>query len=442
MSQSVEIFFCYAREDRALRDELDLHLSGLKRQRNITSWSDREIAPGIEWKKEIDTHLNTADIILLLVSPHVMASDYCYGIEMERALQRHQDGTARVIPVILRPIYWQDAPFGKLQVLPADAKPVSLRHNLDEALFDVSEGIRKAVEELNARSFTHISAALDESSNNTTKEKISSASTPLLKQPIYHAAKRSRGSRTALLILLIVTIAASGFIGLDVYSNYTRDRNNTIATANANADPQAQATAKFVAANPYPSYLSSRGNLVLYDALDGTSHNGWNTKSSSDSFCRFSQNQYHTGISAKSVVHRCLYSDHQFSKFAYEVQMTILKGDCGGLIIGANSDNSDNSELYYYAICQDGSYWLAKFDNHNPGLIFARGNNAAIKEGLNQLNQVAIVADGSVITLYMNKQKITSVNDTSSLEGAIGLAADDINHPTEVVYSNARVWKI
>lgn len=99
--------------------------------------------------KEIEKHLDTADIILLLVSSDFMNSDYCYGIEMKRALERHERNEARVIPVILRPVHWQEAPFGNLQALPTDAKPVTdpLWHNLDTAFYDVTEGIRVVVDE-------------------------------------------------------------------------------------------------------------------------------------------------------------------------------------------------------------------------------------------------------------------------------------------------------
>src|SRR6266487_2347913 len=121
----LKLFYCYAREDKALRDELDLHLSSLKRQKNILSWSDRELLPGVDWEKEIDHQLNSAHIILLLISSHFMASEYCYGIEMQRALERHDAGTARVLPILLRPVDWTEAPFSKLQMLPTDAKPVT-----------------------------------------------------------------------------------------------------------------------------------------------------------------------------------------------------------------------------------------------------------------------------------------------------------------------------
>ena len=90
------------------------------------------------------------EIILLLVSPDFMSSDYCYGIEMKKAMERHERGEAVVIPIILRPVYFQGAPFGKLQALPTDAKPVKSKSwsDQDEAFFDIAEGIRKITERL------------------------------------------------------------------------------------------------------------------------------------------------------------------------------------------------------------------------------------------------------------------------------------------------------
>jgi hypothetical protein len=126
----------------------------LQRQGLIGVWHDSDISPGTEWEQEISKHLNEAQIILLLISPDFMNSDYCYGIEMKRALERHERGEARVIPVILRPVYWRGAPFGKLQALPADGKPVtsSSWHYIDEAFFDVAEGITKIVASMRSES--------------------------------------------------------------------------------------------------------------------------------------------------------------------------------------------------------------------------------------------------------------------------------------------------
>src|SRR6266700_4063882 len=149
-----QLFYSYAREDEPLRKVLEKQLSTLKRQGFISSWSDSDIQPCQDKTGEIEKHLETADIILLLISQYFMDSDYCYSVEMKRAIERHERGEAKVIPVILRPVYWQKSPFAKLQALPTNAKPVtgSGWHGLDEAFFDVAEGIRKAIEKLEEQS--------------------------------------------------------------------------------------------------------------------------------------------------------------------------------------------------------------------------------------------------------------------------------------------------
>src|SRR5437763_778051 len=118
---AVKIFFCYAHEDEALLNKLKAHLRPLQRQGLIDVWHDRNITAGTEWEQQITQHLNTAQVILLLISSDFMNSDYCYSIEMKQAIERHERGEARVIPIILRPVYWKKAPFGKIQALPQDA---------------------------------------------------------------------------------------------------------------------------------------------------------------------------------------------------------------------------------------------------------------------------------------------------------------------------------
>lgn len=149
----IKIFVCYAHEDRPLLDQLDKQLSILKRQGIIDVWYDRDIGAGTDWEHEINEHLNDAEIILLLISPDFMGSDYSYGKEMQRALERHERGETRVIPVILRPVYWEPSPFGKFQALPSDGKPVTDRswRNRDEAFFDIANSIRLISENLITR---------------------------------------------------------------------------------------------------------------------------------------------------------------------------------------------------------------------------------------------------------------------------------------------------
>jgi len=148
----VAVFCSYSHKDSAFRDELEKHLSILKRQKMIKTWHDRKISAGTEWAGRIDERIRTAHIILLLISADFVASDYCYDVEMQLALRRHDAGEARVIPIILRDVDWRTAPFAKLQVLPEDGKAVASWAISDQAFRNVADGIRKAVTELRALS--------------------------------------------------------------------------------------------------------------------------------------------------------------------------------------------------------------------------------------------------------------------------------------------------
>jgi hypothetical protein len=138
----------YAHRDERLRDELEKHLSPLKRSALIENWYDRRITPGSVLHMAIDAHLATADLVLLLISPDFINSDYCYQREMRAALQRHRRGQARIIPVILRPVDWQETPIGRLLATPRDGKPVTKWHRRDDALLDVATSIRRAVQDI------------------------------------------------------------------------------------------------------------------------------------------------------------------------------------------------------------------------------------------------------------------------------------------------------
>ncbi|HEX8599492.1 MAG TPA: toll/interleukin-1 receptor domain-containing protein [Chloroflexia bacterium] len=153
-AKPLEVFYSYAHKDEDLRDELDKHLSALKIQGVISGWHDRNINAGTEWEQQISEHLNSADIILLLVSSYFLGSAYCVSKEMKRALERHTSGEARVIPIILRPVDWEDMEIRKLQALPTDGKPVSSWRDKHGAFASIAKGIRKAskeIEELRGR---------------------------------------------------------------------------------------------------------------------------------------------------------------------------------------------------------------------------------------------------------------------------------------------------
>jgi hypothetical protein len=148
----IEVFYSYSHEDSLLRDELEKHLKLLQRQGIITQWHDRHISPGSDWTQAISIHLERASVILLLISVSFLASDYCYSIEMQRALERHQNKEARVIPILLRPVDWKGTPFEQLQALPTNAKPITSWSNQDEAFADIASGLRQTIKDLSFNS--------------------------------------------------------------------------------------------------------------------------------------------------------------------------------------------------------------------------------------------------------------------------------------------------
>lgn len=142
-----QLFYSYSSKDEALRLELEKHLSLLKREGLLETWSFRNIDAGQEWKRAIDQNLESATIILLLVSADFIASDYCWEIEMKRAVERHERGEAVVVPIILKPCDWKSAPFAKLQALPEDARPVTGWRPRDRAWTNVVTGLRRVVQQ-------------------------------------------------------------------------------------------------------------------------------------------------------------------------------------------------------------------------------------------------------------------------------------------------------
>ena len=145
--RTVEVFCSYAHEDEEWLHKLENHLSQLQRQGMLSLWHDQLISAGTEWPQAITSHLETASIILLLISADFLASDYCYSVEMKRSLDRQEAGEARVIPILVRSVDWSASPFAHLQVLPTNAKPLAVWKDKDSALADVVAGIRRVIVE-------------------------------------------------------------------------------------------------------------------------------------------------------------------------------------------------------------------------------------------------------------------------------------------------------
>jgi len=152
MPQPYNVFTIYAREDARLLSELLSQLKPLEISGRIKVWSDREINPGVQWEQEIVSHLDTADIILILVSPAYYNSEYIHRVEIKRAVERHQRGEATVLPIIVRPCSFEDDPVvSSLQVLPTDGKAVTDDEHWrsqDKAWLDVINGVKRTLSKL------------------------------------------------------------------------------------------------------------------------------------------------------------------------------------------------------------------------------------------------------------------------------------------------------
>jgi len=141
----VEIFISYSHLDTDLAALLDTHLAVLRREGLVATWFDRQIGPGDQWREVIDDRLNRAAVVLILISANFIACDYCWDVELRRAMERHAAGKARIIPVILRDCDWQHLPFGAFQAVPTGSRPVTSWPDPHEAIADVVRSVRATV---------------------------------------------------------------------------------------------------------------------------------------------------------------------------------------------------------------------------------------------------------------------------------------------------------
>ncbi len=255
----------------------------------------------------------------------------------------------------------------------------------------------------------------------------------------------TRGRIILLFGLLLLVIAANISLSYAFVNNRTASiyatataQVNAAATAQIKAistDVNATITAQAKFATPYPLLL---GTLALNDSLGSRSPNQlWDISGN----CQFKATAFHVTASIYNRFTSCIAEKSNYSNFVYEVQMTIIKGDCGGIILRSNGPM-----LYLFRICQNGTYVFIRYEretqDHTLNPILMSGPTLLIHPGLNQNNLIAIAAKGSIFDLYINRQYLMSVSDTRYKHGRIGLTAKDEMNPTEVVFSNAKVWTL
>ncbi len=232
--------------------------------------------------------------------------------------------------------------------------------------------------------------------------------------------------RMILLVGLAVLVVGGSSVGI-FYFTRSNQQNHPSPTATSTNQQ-----------NPYPPYAT----LALDDSLSDRTHSdNWYFEDTGPGTCVFTGGAYHAKEIQPNTGKVCVGPDTKFSDFAYQVQMTIVKGDRGGIIF--RDDTNGNG--YYFVIGQDGTYEFGIYKGACTHCTFSTtvrgiGSSPTIHKGLNQSNLVAVVARGSTIKLYVNNHHIDSVSNSSYSGGRIGVFASDLNNPTEVVFSNAMVW--
>jgi len=189
--------------------------------------------------------------------------------------------------------------------------------------------------------------------------------------------------------------------------------------------------------NPYPPYT---GLLVLDDAMRNNSKGFQWGEDTDEGMCRFRNGAYYIDTATSDYVEYCTGAATHFSNYVFQVQMTILKGDRGGLSFLVNSAQKT---VYYFGIGQDGSYVLDFFRGEDGTNILKGNASALIHMGLNHPNVIGVSVMGSHVDLYINMQLLIHISIPGYFpNGSIGLAAQDKISPTEVVFHDAKVWSL
>ena len=243
--------------------------------------------------------------------------------------------------------------------------------------------------------------------------------------------------RNVLLVGLVLLLILAG-AGISLIALHQHGTSN-ITTNHTNAGTATSSPAR-ASTNPY---YSKQGTLALNDPLrDNSKGYLWDiTNTPGEGGCGFANNAYHAlqDIIIGGGITGC--NPEAFTPpkdFTFQVQMTIVSGDAGGITFRVA-----NSNFYLFAITSDGSYHFDVVNGNGLALpsVLKQGSSSAIKRGFNQPNLIAVVALGNTFDLYVNNQHIDTVTDGNLSSGNIGLAAEEVSNPTDVMFSNAMMWK-
>lgn len=480
-ARRLRVFLCHSSHDKPRVRELYHQL----RVQGIDPWLDElELLAGQVWEDEIRKAIRDTNVVIICLSQESISKTGFVHKEIKFALDiadKQPEGTIFLIPLKLEEcelpqrlsqlqcvnLFEEKGFENLLRALQKRATDlgITLRKkrsgNVRKVLEQISLPTEEAVPENQALLSTNF--VLQSKLSAVLPSKMTSHSLTILKQGL---------SRVPLILQVVVVlffIAGSISVFYIVMTNHI----NTVsiqATATAQASPtqyaetvtafnaflansnatanasSAIATATYSAATSYPpinSYPPKNAILRLDDPLKDNGEYSWNIYKDSTSSCLFSGGYYYASIKG-GYYFPCTASNTDFYNFVYEVQMKIIKGDCGGLIFRADITTSN---FYLFRVCQDGTVAFYTYGSnmaYTAGTLLSPHFESAMNVGLNQTNLIAVVARGYLIDLFVNHQKIGSIIDSSYSNGQIGVDADGTpgKDPTEVVYSNAKVWAL
>jgi hypothetical protein len=435
-SSTLQVFISYSRTDSAFVNRLKADL----KHHSISAWVDHSnIEGGQEWPAELQRAIDQSQVMLVVLSEEAvksswLANEYHYGLRVGK----------RVIPILLQPC----------QV------PLALitKHWLDfQASYD--NGLGNLLKVLNA-----VQDLKDQQPNETVTPSTTRPSSTTLPAPLISPlqfnlnsliGKRSCSIRVVLATLALLLILASIGIGASYYQ-ITSNTSNASATATAqarNTSIPAALTATAQARNTsipaaltatvteaYSLYAQATAGVPFIKAALSSSVPGpWARDVEKDASCTFTTQDYHIAVQ-KQGFKICFAPDTTLTDFTFQVQMTIIKGERGGIVFRI-TPSQNSVDAYYFEINSNGRYSLFRVQS-NTANVLAADTSPLIKTGLDQPNMLTAIVRGSSIIIFINRQYVASVTDPTYKSGLIGLIAQTDQQATEVAFSDAEVWTV
>ena len=450
----IDILLCYAHRDRQLCEELQKHLMPLQNAGIITLWADTDVQAGKDWKKELLLHLETSHVILLLISADFMASSYCYGIAMPKALQRHQSGKVHVIPIILRPTAWEQTPLAKLQALPANALPITdpQWHNQDNSFLDVVKGLRKIIEEMRGEPLS----SSDIPSEQTFAQ--NGMVPPSLQKQAFWLLPGGQKRFFKFLLPLLIAVLLLGMASSGLYLLVKAGMSNSAGTLPATATPTQVSSAM---AMVYYHQYTSKSPTHTYTPLDTGQ---WTNGAPAYGTCNNQgTSQYNAQPGREGDIVACVAPFNLMGDYALQATLIVQQGAGAGLVFGFNAADAASGSYYYWSFCRLANcpsqgvflnYGLrggktlclgpGAGPNYAAAYQYCNQTSQAVKPTLGQPNVLTVIVLHNEIYLYVNATFIIAISPIYLTNGQVGIAAIAANCPcqTEITFQNLKIWPI